>query len=68
MSDEVIWITREPVPVIEDRDVEITFTSRVRQCTYRMHKTRARKLANDILFALDAEDRKPSNVRPFKKR
>lgn len=68
MSDEVIWLTRDPSPIIEDRDVEITFTSKVRQCTYRMHKARARKLAGDILFVLDEAERRPNNVKPFKKR
>ena len=68
MSDEVIWITRDPNPALEGRDLEITFTSKVRQCTYRMEPGRARKLASDILFVLDEAERKPSNVRPFKKR
>jgi hypothetical protein len=66
MSDEVIWITRDPAPVLDGRDVEITFTSKVRECTYRMPRARARRVANAILAKLDAAEPKANNVQSIK--
>lgn len=64
----IIWIGEAPTQKLVRGGLHFTLTSDEHICTFRMPEEIARQAASDTLFLLDQQARKPSNVKPFKKR
>lgn len=68
MPEGIIWIGDKPAATLERGGVHLTLRSSERVCTFRMLPEIAREMCSGVLFLLDEQARKPSNVRPFRKR
>lgn len=69
MRDEgVVWIGEKPTLKLDRHGLEFTLRSESHAVTFRMPQELAFETASDVLFLRDQQNRRPSNVMPFKKR